>query len=81
MHFRLIGELHAIETIASGTRIRDLRRLKRIYGKGSWRKRKGVARIELSDGSILLAELHWYEAHGIGKKEIKIKRFFSDSDD
>ena len=50
-----------------------LRRLRRIYGRGRWRKRKGIARVRLSDGSIHLAELHWYEAAGIGRKELKIK--------
>ena len=77
MHFRILGEPQDIETIARGRGIRELRRLKKVYGKGPWRKRKGTARIELSDGSILLAELHWYEAHGIGKKEMKIKRLLS----
>ena len=64
-----------IETIATGGGIRELPRLRRLYGKGRWRKMKGVARIRLRDGRLRLAELHWYEAHGIGKKEFKRKRY------
>ena len=66
-----------VETIATGRAIRELRRLQRVHGKGRWRKRKGIARVELSDGSIHTAEGHWYEAHGIGRKEAKIKRLIS----
>jgi len=73
--FEIVGELSGIETIAAGLGIRDVRRLRRLYGRGRWRKMKGVARIGLPDGSIRLAELHWYEAHGIGKKELKAKRY------
>lgn len=72
--FELLSELSDIETIAVGTGIRDLPRLRRLYGKGRWRKMKGVARVRLRNGRIHLAELHWYEAHGIGRKEIKRKR-------
>ena len=75
MDFELVGELHDVETIAVGQSIRELPRLRRLYGKGRWRKMKGVARIRLRDGRLLLAELHWYEAHGIGKKEFKRKRY------
>ena len=63
-----------METIASGAGVRDRRRLNREHGPGRWRKMKGVATVRLSDGTICEAELHWYEAHGIGKKEIKFKR-------
>jgi len=63
-----------IEVIAKGRGIRDLARLRRTYGAGSWRKLKGIARVRLASGRMRLAELHWYEAHGIGKKEIKRKR-------
>jgi hypothetical protein len=73
--FELVGELHDVETIAVGQSIRELPRLRRLYGKGRWRKMKGVARIRLRDGRLRLAELHWYEAHGIGKKEFKRKRY------
>jgi len=58
-----------------GRRIRELPRLLKFYGPGRWRKRKGIARIRLDDGTIRTAEIHWYEAHGIGRKELKIKRF------
>jgi hypothetical protein len=72
--FEILGELADVETIASGSGIRELARLQRLYGKGRWRKMKGVARIRLRDGRVRLAELHWYEAHGIGRKEFKRKR-------
>ena len=74
MHFTIIGEITEVETIASGRGIRELRRLNKVYGRGRWRKRKGLARIRLSDGTSCRAEIHWYEAHGIGAKEHKIKR-------
>jgi len=64
-----------IETIAIGRSIRELARLRKHYGGGRWRKRKGLAFVELSNGMIRQVELHWYEASGIGKKEFKIKRF------
>ena len=70
----VIGAILQQETIAVGRQIRVLARLRKAYGRGRWRKRKGVARIRLVDGSIRTAELHWYEAHGIGRKELKIKR-------
>lgn len=73
--FEIIGEITVIETIAAGTGIRDIRRLRKNYGKGRWRKMKGMARVRLDSGRIRLAELHWYEAHGIGKKEIKRKSY------
>jgi hypothetical protein len=73
--FRILGAVLNQETIAIGGQIRELSRLRRTYGPGRWRKRKGVARIELPNGTIRTAELHWYEATGIGRKEFKIKRF------
>lgn len=75
MHFEILEEIQLIETIASGHSIRELRRLNRVYGKTTWRKRKGVAKIRLSDGTAKIAELHWYEGHGKGKKEFKIKKY------
>ena len=75
MEFDIIDEIKEIETIAQGSGIRDLTRLKKYYGLGNWKKMKGIARVRLSSGRIRLAELHWYEAHGIGKKEIKRKRY------
>jgi hypothetical protein len=74
VRFELLGEIRQVETIASGTGVRDRRRLNREYGRGNWRKMKGFATVRLADGTICEAELHWYEAHGIGKKEIKFKR-------
>ncbi|SDN69680.1 hypothetical protein SAMN04488516_10525 [Desulfonauticus submarinus] len=66
-------EITNIETIAVGKFIRELKRLEKNYGKGRWRQLKGIAKIKLRDGQVCVAELHWYEAHGIGKKEFKIK--------
>jgi hypothetical protein len=74
VQFEFIGDLHAVETIASGRAVRDRRRLNREYGRGNWRKMKGFATVRLFDGTICEAELHWYEAHGIGKKEVKFKK-------
>ena len=74
MRFEILGEITGIETFAAGSAIREVARLRRIYGRGRWRKRKGVARVRLSDGSVHVAEIHWYEAAGIGRKEFKIKQ-------
>jgi hypothetical protein len=73
--FEILDRLRDVETIAAGRGIRELRRLQRAYGRGRWRKRKGVSRVRLRDGTIRIAELHWYEAHGIGSYEHKIKRY------
>lgn len=75
MPFEIVGEITEVETIAVGTRIRELPRLRRLHGAGRWRKLKGVALIRLGSGKVRKAELHWYEAHGIGRKEIKRKRY------
>jgi hypothetical protein len=75
MHFQVVGQIEQIETFATGSGIRELARLRKIYGRGRWRKRKGVATVRLGDGTIRLAELHWYEATGIGRKELKLKRY------
>ena len=75
MDFEVIGDISDIATFAVGRGIRERRRLQRRYGKGRWRKRKGRARVRLADGTIRDAELHWYEATGIGRKELKIKRY------
>ena len=74
MDFEIVGPPGEVETIAVGRAIRELRRLRKFYGRGRWRKMKGLATIRLPNGSIREAELHWYEAHGIGRKEFKIKR-------
>jgi hypothetical protein len=73
--FSVLGEIADVETFAVGRQIHELRRLRRQYGHGRWRKRKGIARVRLADGTIRRAELHWYEATGIGQKEFKIKRY------
>lgn len=77
MDVEVIGKISEIETIATGRSIRDLPRLQKFYGAGRWKKRKGVARVRLPDGVICNAEVHWYAAHGIGKKELKIKRLLN----
>jgi hypothetical protein len=74
MVFEIITPITDIETIATGRGIRERERLVKMYGAGRWRKRKGVATVRFATGSIALAELHWYEATGIGRKETKIKR-------
>ena len=74
MHFQVLGEITHAETFAIGSGIREIARLRKLYGKGHWRKRKGIARVRLDDGSVFLAEIHWYEGTGIGKREFKIKR-------
>ena len=75
MHFDILGEITDVETITAGPSLRQLGRLQKMYGKGRWRKMKGIALVRLSSGRVRRAELHWYEAHGIGKKEIKRKRY------
>ena len=78
MDFEIVGEITQIETIARGSGVRDRARLRRQYGRGRWRKLKGVANVRLIDGSVRLAEIHWYEAHGLGKREFKLKLPFLD---
>jgi hypothetical protein len=75
MNFEIIGEIRQIEPIAVGSAIHDLARLRRVYGVGRWRELKGVATIRLANGRIRVAELHWYEARGIGRKEMKRERY------
>jgi hypothetical protein len=75
MHFTIIGTIRQAETFAQGSGIRELPRLRKFYGPGRWRKRKGLATVKLGDGSVVEVELHWYEATGVGKREFKIKRF------
>ena len=72
--FEIIGEITNVETAAVGSSIRVIKRLKRFYGDGRWRKLKGIAKVKLPDGTICKAEVHWYEASSVGRKEIKIKR-------
>ncbi|MGH7787538.1 MAG: hypothetical protein ACRERC_11765 [Candidatus Binatia bacterium] len=75
MHFELVGEIGDVETIAIGRGIRDLARLRRRYGASRWRKLKGTAAVRIVSGRIRRAEVHWYEAHGLGRVRMKIKRF------
>jgi hypothetical protein len=75
MHFKVVGEIADVQTIAVRNQIRELERLRKLYGGKRWRKRTGVARVQLRTGRVRLAEIHWYEAHGIGKREIKRKRY------
>lgn len=74
MRFKIVGPITNVESVAAGAAIRERRRLWKAYGKGRWRKLKGAADIEFHDGTICHAEIHWYQAHGIGAKEYKIKR-------
>jgi hypothetical protein len=76
MPFEVLGDIPQVETIATASGIREIARLRKFYGRGRWRKRKGIAHVRLSNGSIQLAEVHWYECAGIGRKEFKIKELF-----
>lgn len=75
MFFEIVGEIENIETIARGSGIRELRRLKKAHGLANWRKCKGIGLVRMHNRELHRAELHWYEASGIGKREFKIKRF------
>lgn len=75
MHFEIVGPIRGAQTFARGTGIREIPRLRKLYGTGAWRKRKGYAMVRLTDGTVRDAEVHWYEASGLGKFEFKIKRF------
>jgi hypothetical protein len=75
MHFEILGSITEIETIAAGPGVRIRSVLRKRYGRGRWRKLKGVANVRLSNGTIRLAEVHWFEAHGIGKRKMRIKRY------
>lgn len=78
MSFEIVGEITNTATIAVGRSIRDLARLQKTYGTGRWRKLKGITKVCLPDDTICKAEIHWYEAHGIGRKEIKLKRILDE---
>jgi hypothetical protein len=75
MHFEIVGEIENVQTIAIGGGIRDIMRLQRQFGPGRWRKLKGTAHVRFASGNTHLVELHWYEAHGIGRRKLKVKRF------
>ena len=74
-NFQIIGSVEGVQIIAVKHSIRDLKFLERMYGKGRWRKLKGIAKVQLENGRIRLAAIHWYEAHGIGKRQMKIKTY------
>lgn len=75
MGFDVVGTITEIEVIAAGRGVRQLAGIRKRYGKGRWRKLKGVAQVRLTDGAVRTAEIHWYEAHGVGRRRFKIKRF------
>ena len=76
MDFKIIGDITDIEIIAVGNSIREITRLRKVYGASRWKKLKGMAMVRLPDSTVCDAEVHWYDAHGVGKKEIKIKHIF-----
>jgi hypothetical protein len=71
----ILGAIHNKQVIAKGSSVKIRKRLEKMYGRGNWRKMKGIAEVRLSDGSVRLCEIHWFEAHGIGKKNIKVKHY------
>jgi hypothetical protein len=73
--FEILGEIEHAETIAAGAGVRVRALLNKTYGRGRWRKRKGFARVRLPGGAVRRVELHWYEAHGIGRRDFKIKAY------
>jgi hypothetical protein len=75
VYFRIVGDISDVEVIARGVSVRERTRLTQQFGRGRWRKLKGIAAVEIDAGSTRLAEVHWYEAHGIGRRKFKIKRF------
>ena len=79
MLFEVIGEIEEVETIASGTGVKIRAFLRKVHGRGRWRKRKGVATVRLPNGRLRRVEVHWYEAHGIGKRDFKIKAYLDQS--
>jgi len=72
--FEILGEIRNVEIVAAGAGVHLRRYLERVYGKGRWRKMKGTATVRLADDTVCDAEIHWFEAHGIGRKDFKIKR-------
>ena len=79
MRFEIVGAIEQVETIATGTGVKIRKFLQKIYGRGRWRKRKGIATIRLPNGKLRRVELHWYEAHGVGKRDFKIKTYLDQS--
>ncbi len=78
MDFQIIGEIGDVQLIARGTGVKIRRHLRKAYGRGSWRKLKGIATVRLSNGVQRMVELHWYEAHGIGRRDLKIKHYLDE---
>ena len=78
MEIKILGDIQDVEMIATGSGIREIERLRRVFGPGRWRKLKGVARIRLPDGTESWAEVHWYQAHGVGRREFKVKRLMGE---
>jgi len=76
MKFEVLRPIKDIEVMATGSGIRVLSHLRKAYGRGRWRKLKGIATVRLPNGTLRKVELHWYEAHGIGKRDMKIKHYF-----
>jgi hypothetical protein len=79
MKSEVLGRITNVEVIASGAGVRLRRYLRKVYGRGSWRKLKGIATVRLPNGALRKVELHWYEAHGIGRKDLKIKRYLEEA--
>ena len=75
MKFEIVGEIERVETIASGRGVEIRAHLRKVHGAGRWRKRKGVAMVRLANGTLRRVELHWYEAHGVGRRDFKIKAY------
>ena len=75
MYFQIVGEIVQIEVVAVGHGVRTLASLRKRFGSGRWRKLKGIATVRTPCGRLRRAEVHWYEAHGVGKRGIKVKRF------
>lgn len=78
MHFQIVSKITDVELIAAGRGIHTLADLRKRYGPGRWRKLKGIATVQLANGHLRRAEVHWYEAHGVGKRGLKIKRFLDE---
>ncbi len=79
MKFEVVGRITNVDVIASGAGVRLRRYLRRVYGRGNWRKLKGIATVRLPNGTLRKVELHWHEAHGIGRRDLKIKRYLEEA--
>ena len=79
MKFEIVSRLENVSTIAAGTSVRMRTALRKAHGAGRWRKMKGIAAVRLANGQVRRVELHWYEAHGVGKRDFKIKTYLDES--